>query len=172
MNGLSKAQWIGVVAALVIVFLFFGYNYLPNFFNISNTTNMNQSANDQNAAPEVASQTITSPAGDMTFQDFAVGGGEAAAAGDKVTVNYTGTFTNGTKFDSSYDHGQPFTFTLGAGDVIAGWDLGVVGMKEGGKRRLIVPASLGYGPNDYGPIPGNSTLIFDVELVKVEHPAK
>jgi FKBP-type peptidyl-prolyl cis-trans isomerase len=85
-----------------------------------------------------------------------------------VTVHYTGTFTNGKKFDSSVDRGQPFHFVLGAGKVIKGWDLGVAGMKVGGKRQLTIPASLGYGTNTYGPIPGNSTLLFDVELLGVK----
>jgi FKBP-type peptidyl-prolyl cis-trans isomerase len=103
----------------------------------------------------------------LVYQDFVVGTGPIAATGDKVRVHYTGTFEDGTKFDSSFDRGQPFEFTLGTGGVIAGWDEGVAGMQVGGKRRLTVPPDLGYGPNDYGPIPGNSTLYFDVELVEV-----
>ncbi len=172
MNGLTKNQWIAVTVALVAIIIFFGYSYIPNIFNQMSNNNTNQVANDQNVAPEAAIQTITTPTGDMTFQDEVVGTGTEAMAGDSVTVNYTGTFTDGTKFDSSYDHGQPFTFTLGAGQVISGWDIGVAGMKEGGKRKLIVPPALGYGPNNYGPIPGNSTLNFEVELLKVAHPAK
>jgi FKBP-type peptidyl-prolyl cis-trans isomerase len=103
----------------------------------------------------------------LQIQDIVVGKGPAAKSGDMVSVNYSGTFTDGKKFDSSYDRGVPFSFKLGAGQVIQGWDLGVVGMKVGGKRKLVIPPTLGYGPNDYGPIPGNSTLIFEVELVKI-----
>ncbi len=84
-------------------------------------------------------------------------------------MNYVGTLIDGAKFDSSYDRNQPFTFNLGKGEVIQGWDLGVVGMKEGGKRRLTIPSSLGYGAQGAGDaIPPNSTLIFEVELLKAE----
>ena len=109
--------------------------------------------------------------GQLQVTDEVVGTGTTAETGDTVTVNYVGSFTNGTVFDASANHPQTangFTFTLGAGNVIKGWDEGVVGMKEGGKRRLIVPPALGYGSNDYGPIPGNSTLVFEVELLKVQ----
>ena len=96
------------------------------------------------------------------------GTGEPAKAGDRVSVNYVGRFENGTVFDASANHGGPFTFTLGAGEVIKGWDQGVIGMRAGEKRQLVVPPELGYGPNDYGPIPGNSTLIFDIEVMSIE----
>lgn len=105
----------------------------------------------------------------LEIVDEVVGTGTEAVAGKSVTVNYAGTLTNGTKFDSSLDPGRtPFVFKLGAGEVIAGWDQGVVGMKVGGKRKLTVPPSLGYGSADLGVIPPNSTLIFEVELLKVE----
>jgi len=100
--------------------------------------------------------------------DEVVGTGAEAVAGKSVTVNYVGTLTDGTKFDSSYDRNEPFTFNLGAGEVIQGWDQGVVGMKVGGKRKLTIPPSLGYGSADMGVIPPDSTLIFEVELLKVE----
>lgn len=97
------------------------------------------------------------------------GSGPEAKAGDKVTVNYVGTLENGTKFDSSIDRGQPFQFTLGAGQVIKGWDLGVVGMKVGEKRKLTIPADLGYGASGAGGgvIPPNATLIFEVDMLKI-----
>jgi FKBP-type peptidyl-prolyl cis-trans isomerase len=104
----------------------------------------------------------------LIIQDEVVGTGMEAVSGKSVTVNYVGTLTNGTKFDSSYDRSQPFTFNLGAGEVIQGWDQGVAGMKVGGKRKLTIPPSLGYGSQDMGAIPANSTLIFEVELLKVE----
>ncbi|HEX6977621.1 MAG TPA: FKBP-type peptidyl-prolyl cis-trans isomerase [Patescibacteria group bacterium] len=104
----------------------------------------------------------------LKIEDIKVGTGDEAVSGKKVTVNYVGTLTNGTKFDSSIDRNQPFTFNLGAGEVIQGWDKGVSGMKVGGKRKLTIPASLGYGNRDMGTIPANSTLIFEVELLKVE----
>jgi len=126
---------------------------------------------DDNQSNNQNNQTNTSQEesmGELVIEDVVVGDGEEAVAGKKVTVHYTGTFTDGTKFDSSVDRGQPFTFTLGAGDVIVGWDQGVNGMKVGGKRKLTVPPDMGYGPNDYGSIPGGSTLLFDVELLEVE----
>lgn len=113
-------------------------------------------------------QEENSMAEDLKVEDVVVGEGAEAVSGKEVTVHYTGTFTNGTKFDSSVDRGQPFTFTLGAGDVIQGWDQGVAGMKVGGKRKLTVPPELGYGPDDYASIPGGSTLLFDVELLEVK----
>jgi FKBP-type peptidyl-prolyl cis-trans isomerase len=106
--------------------------------------------------------------GELKIEDVKVGEGAIAENGKKVTVHYVGTFPDGKKFDSSRDRGEPFTFTLGARQVIQGWDQGVLGMKEGGLRKLSVPPELGYGMNDYGPIPGGSTLLFEVELLKVE----
>jgi FKBP-type peptidyl-prolyl cis-trans isomerase len=100
--------------------------------------------------------------------DEVVGTGAEAVSGKKITVNYSGTLTDGTKFDSSYDRNEPFAFNLGAGEVIQGWDKGFAGMKVGGRRKLTIPPSLGYGSADMGVIPPNSTLIFEVELLKVE----
>ncbi len=102
------------------------------------------------------------------IEDFVVGTGPEAKAGDNVSVHYTGTLSDGTKFDSSVDRGQPFSFPLGRGRVIKGWDHGVAGMQVGGKRKLIIPAEEGYGPEGYaGLIPPNSTLVFEVELLKI-----
>jgi hypothetical protein len=111
----------------------------------------------------------TSPTdgGTLVVVDLVVGTGPVAAVGDTVNVHYVGTFTNGVKFDSSYDRGQVFSFRVGAGQVIAGWDQGVPGMRVGGRRRLTVPPSLGYGSQAYGPIPANSTLVFEIELVSI-----
>lgn len=105
----------------------------------------------------------------LKIEDEVVGTGAEATPGHKITVNYSGTLTDGTKFDSSYDRGTPFTFNLGAGEVIKGWDEGFSGMKVGGKRKLTIPPELGYGANGAGgAIPPNATLIFEVELLKVE----
>ncbi|RYG75575.1 FKBP-type peptidyl-prolyl cis-trans isomerase [bacterium] len=116
-----------------------------------------------NKAPKV----ITKPSG-LKIQDLRVGKGPVAKSGQNVSVHYRGTLTNGTKFDESYGRG-PFDFTLGAGMVIRGWDEGVAGMRVGGKRKLIIPAKLGYGAQGAGGgvIPPNATLIFQVELLKV-----
>jgi len=105
----------------------------------------------------------------LIIVDEKVGTGDLASTGKKITVNYSGTLTDGTKFDSSYDRGTPFTFNLGAGEVIKGWDQGFAGMKIGGKRKLTIPGDLAYGQNGIaGAIPPNATLIFEVELLKVE----
>lgn len=93
------------------------------------------------------------------------GTGEGAKKGDTVSVHYTGTLEDGTKFDSSLDRGMPFEFTLGAGQVIRGWDEGIVGMKIGERRKLIISPEFGYGATGIGPIPPNATLIFEVELL-------
>jgi|SRR5215469_414044 len=104
----------------------------------------------------------------LQYWDIKVGTGATAAAGKTVKVHYTGWLTDGKKFDSSVDRGQPFAFSLGAGQVIKGWDEGVAGMKVGGKRQLRIPPELGYGARGAANvIPPNSTLIFDVELLDV-----
>ena len=137
---------IAVVLALAVVALFFIYNPFTTVPTDSNTPSTSSSQ--------------------LVVQDEVVGTGATAQPGDMVTVNYTGKLANGTVFDTSIGK-TPFQFTLGAGQVIQGWDQGVAGMKVGGKRILIIPPSLAYGPNDYGPIPGNSTLTFEVELLNV-----
>jgi FKBP-type peptidyl-prolyl cis-trans isomerase len=110
---------------------------------------------------------ITTASG-LKYIDEVVGTGESPSPGKTVVVHYTGTLQNGTKFDSSRDRETPFEFLIGTGKVIKGWDEGVMTMKVGGKRKLIVPPELGYGPQGSGPIPPNSTLIFDVELLGVK----
>src|SRR5262245_15754601 len=119
--------------------------------------------------PPGASGEVTMPNG-LKYQDLVAGTGAEAVAGKEVTVHYTGWLANGTKFDSSVDRSQPFTFTLGAREVISGWDQGVAGMKVGGKRKLTIPPDLGYGAagTPGGPIPPNATLVFDVELLDVK----
>jgi FKBP-type peptidyl-prolyl cis-trans isomerase len=104
--------------------------------------------------------------GQIAVQDSAVGTGAAAKAGDTVSVNYTGKLADGTVFDTSAGK-APISFTLGSGQVIPGFEQGIVGMRVGGKRTVTIPPSMAYGPNDYGPIPGNSTLTFDIELVSI-----
>ena len=104
----------------------------------------------------------------LQIEDLKVGTGAEAKAGQKVQVHYVGTLTDGSKFDSSRDRGEGFDFKLGAGQVIKGWDQGVAGMKVGGMRKLTIPPELGYGAGGYPPvIPPNSTLVFEVELLKV-----
>jgi len=110
----------------------------------------------------------TKEAKEMVIEDIVIGEGEEAVAGKLISVHYTGTLEDGTKFDSSVDRGIPFEFTLGAGQVIEGWDKGFDGMKVGGQRRLVIPPEMGYGEFGAGDvIPPNATLIFDVELIGV-----
>ena len=112
---------------------------------------------------------MTQTTSGLYYQDLEVGSGATAEVGTSVSVHYTGWLTNGTKFDSSVDRGTPFQFDLGAGMVIAGWDEGVVGMRVGGKRKLVIPPDLGYGNSGAGSsIPPGATLGFDVELISVQ----
>jgi len=114
-------------------------------------------------------KTVTTPSG-LHYTDLTVGTGPSPKPGQEVTVHYVGTLTDGKQFDSSRDRGQPFTFVIGQGQVIKGWDEGVMTMKVGGRRTLVVPPELGYGKtgDPGGRIPGNSTLNFDVELLGVK----
>jgi FKBP-type peptidyl-prolyl cis-trans isomerase len=110
---------------------------------------------------------VTTPSG-LKYADTKVGAGAEAKAGQTAVVHYTGWLTDGKKFDSSKDRGQPFTFPLGGGRVIKGWDEGVQGMKVGGTRKLTIPASLGYGAQGAGGvIPPNATLVFEVDLLEL-----
>jgi len=118
--------------------------------------------------PAVSGEPTTTASG-LQFIDIKVGSGASPQRGQTVVVNYTGWLTNGTKFDSSVDRGQPFSFVIGTGKVIKGWDEGVASMKVGGKRRLIIPPDLGYGAGGNPPIiPANAQLIFDVELLEIK----
>lgn len=137
--------------------------------NGSNSQNANQSTqqgekmNQQMPTYDAASIT------ELQIQEIQPGTGAAVKAGDTVAVHYTGQLPNGQIFDSSIPRNQPFVFTVGGGQVIQGWDEGLVGMQEGGKRRLLIPASLGYGANGVpGAIPANSPLIFEVELINIQ----
>lgn len=142
-----------IIALLILVALVVGYLIFSNSKN--QTTNM---------APTNNSQTQAS---NLKIEDIQVGTGKEVVSGDNIVIHYKGTLTDGTTFDSSYDRGEPFETQIGVGQVIKGWDEGVVGMKVGGKRKLTIPPEMGYGNRAVGPIPANSTLIFEVELVDV-----
>ena len=170
------------IVAVVIVVGVAGIFYLSNpkadnsNVNVSPTIFPSPTQTAPTAAPinAIITPTATSGANMITtadglqMEDEVVGTGPEVKSGDTVTVNYVGTLTDGTKFDSSYDRNQPFTTQIGVGQVIKGWDEGIVGMKVGGKRKLIIPPSLGYGDQAAGTIPPNSTLIFEVELVSIK----
>ena len=106
---------------------------------------------------------------ELKIEDLEVGEGEEVKQYDIINVNYTGSLTNGNVFDSSLNPGRsPFRFTVGAGQVIKGWDEGLIGMKVGGKRKLTIPPNMGYGNRQTGPIPANSVLIFEIDLLSIE----
>ena len=104
----------------------------------------------------------------LVIDDVVIGAGPAVKTGDTVTVHYRGALTNGVLFDSSYERGTPFSFTVGQGRVITGWEEGLIGMQAGGQRTLVIPPALGYGDAGGGPIPPNSTLLFTVELIEIQ----
>jgi FKBP-type peptidyl-prolyl cis-trans isomerase len=175
-TGERIAVGVALVAAAV---LFFGGS-IWNFITGSGASNAQYQASVESAAQGAAS---TTPAGaaqtskimqniskikGLEIYDEQVGDGAVAKAGQTVTAHYIGLLTNGTKFDSSVDRGQPFSFKLGTGQVIKGWDLGIAGMKVGGIRRLVISPELAYGSQVMGPIPANSTLIFEVQLLNVK----
>lgn len=103
----------------------------------------------------------------LKIEEIKIGEGPAAEAGQFIRAHYTGILSNGDEFDSSHNRGEPLEFQLGVGQVIEGWDVGMQGLKVGGKRKLTIPPEMGYGSRDMGVIPPNSTLIFDVELVEI-----
>lgn len=165
----SKDQMgISPVTVTIIVLVFVGVLGLLAVYvsNVNQQRNQNLTvAEVQNAVPLESMQAST---GELIIEDIQIGTGEATKAGDTITVHYTGTLLDGTKFDSSVDRGTPYTFELGAGTVIAGWDQGLVGMQIGGKRKLTIPSHLAYGDRAAGAlIPANSTLVFEVELLEI-----
>jgi peptidylprolyl isomerase len=169
------------IMPLLIVVVVVGIG-ITGIFLLSNQKTQTSDLNiNTNVSPQPTSVIISSPTPKVTIaetmnntrttesglkiQDLVVGSGPGVKPGSTVTVHYLGTLENGTKFDSSYDRGTPFTTQIGVGQVIQGWDEGIVGMKIGGKRKLTIPADLGYGAQANGAIPANSTLIFEVELI-------
>ena len=149
-------QTVAVILAVVVVGIFF---YLTPMSQSQQPSNM-QGAQDEAIVPET-------PGNGLSVRDDVVGTGEQVVPGAMLTVNYVGTLSDGTKFDSSYDRNQPFSFKFGVGQVIPGWEQGLVGMKVGGKRTLVIPSGLAYGEKGIGPIPPNATLVFQVELLQV-----
>jgi FKBP-type peptidyl-prolyl cis-trans isomerase len=156
----------GVAVALAVIIalaaLFFGPAIFMPFQSAQTTNPATMSANDN-------SEATTSLPTSLQVSDISEGTGAIAAAGDTVTVEYVGALPDGTVFDASKNHGDgTFTFVLGAGKVIPGWDQGLVGMKEGGVRGLVIPPDMAYGAQAVGSIPANSTLIFQVKLDNVQ----
>lgn len=158
---------IAVALALAVVAVFFIFPGLSPFNAPATPT---ESATTTQNASTTSTTMATENSDQLQVTDEVVGTGASAASGDTVTVNYVGSLTDGTVFDASANHGSTgFTFQLGAGQVIKGWDIGVAGMKVGGKRKLVIPAELAYGDRAIGNIiPANSTLVFEVDLLKVQ----
>lgn len=160
------------ILALMLVVVLFGIVAFAFYKKGNNSQEASVGSNIQVTSTPVATVATESTTMDngLKIQDLKVGTGPQAKAGDVVAVNYLGTLQDGTKFDSSYDRGQSFQFLLGSGEVIKGWDIGVAGMKVGGKRKLVIPSDLAYGERRIGPIPPNATLVFEVELLAVQAP--
>ena len=161
-----------IASAIAIIILFMGGFYLSRHFNLTDNNAINAtSINSNNNGFSISTTTDTNmeTINGLKIEILKQGAGEAAKNGDRVTVHYVGTLLNGEKFDSSIDRGQPFSFILGNGQVIEGWEKGILGMKVGEKRKLTIPPELGYGMTGTpgGPIPPNATLIFEVELLKI-----
>ncbi|MCL4403831.1 FKBP-type peptidyl-prolyl cis-trans isomerase [Patescibacteria group bacterium] len=162
-----------IVVLLVLIFVFSGKKPSPNGAsapagsNESSVATVNTQAATSSPA-EPANRTATTADG-LQITDVSVGTGAVAQAGDTVTVSYVGSFPNGQVFDASANHGGSFSFVLGVGHVIPGWDEGVLGMRVGGERKLVVPPALGYGASGTpdGTIPPNATLDFDIKLLGV-----
>jgi peptidylprolyl isomerase len=154
MNKLNRNEWIAVFASVGLMTYVFFSDPLVGLFSSNSTSQDNQRV--MNSQTSLESREVT------------VGTGEIAEPGDKITAHYVGVLPDGQVFDSSYERGSSVSFTLGVGQVIRGWDEGVQGMREGGKRQLKIYPEYGYGANAVGAIPPNSTLIFEVELIDVE----
>ena len=159
---------IAVVLAVIIIALFF---FFPNYLGGMGLSGQAQNPNTSQSVTssgQPAVQAGQPTQNSLMIQDVKIGSGREATSGSEVEVSYVGKLQDGTIFDQSSAHGGTFTFVLGAGQVIPGWDQGIVGMKVGGERTLTIPPSLAYGAQQVGPIPPNSTLIFDVTLINVK----
>lgn len=168
MNNTSITTGIAVAAAIAIIVIFFFFRgsvySLFSHNSIPSTT--------QKVSKTTQKTPVLPSTNKLSIANIIVGTGTVAKQGDTITVDYIGKLSNGTIFDSSAAHKKPFTFVLGIGQVIQGWDKGIIGMKVGGTRILVIPPSLGYGGRTVGPIPANSTLTFEVKLIKVTPPKK
>lgn len=170
MRKLSRKEGLAVAITLILGFMAFGFTgTFFSLFNTAFTAPENNAAvsvlesNEDASPPWVAGENL----GDLFVFDFQEGEGETLEVGETGVFHYIGMLSDGTVFDSSFG-GDPITVRIGEARVIEGWEKGVVGMKEGGRRRLVIPAEMGYGEAGFGPIPPNATLIFDIELVDVE----
>lgn len=168
MKKLTTHQTVAIfIAVPVVFFVFLSFNFFGIFGGASGLVPDVAPESDASLSRDAAGTLDGLPPDQVVINDKIVGNGAEARAGALLTVNYVGALTDGTVFDSSLERG-PFQFVLGAGQVIPGWDQGLLGMREGGRRALLIPPALAYGEEGIGPIPGNATLIFEVELLSVE----
>jgi len=181
---LNKFELIGIGASVIAMAVgLFLLRVNTSFFNLTDSKTQlaslvggvvvvnGDSGSDATTALKNALLDSVGPTGileKLVINDVVFGTGEAVKSGDSVTVNYIGTLQDGQEFDNSFKRGTPFTFTVGAGKVIKGWEEGLLGMKVGGKRILVVPAEMGYGAKGYGPIPGGASLVFAIDLVVIK----
>ncbi len=176
----NKFELIGIGASIMsMAFALYLINLETSMLtSVSGTNNTAQSAlivvgdqdNNKNALRDALLEGTT-PNGTVNtliIDDVVIGNGDEATEGSTVVVHYIGTLQNGQEFDNSNKRGAPFEFTLGERKVITGWEEGIVGMKEGGKRILVIPSDKGYGKDGYGPIPGGATLVFSIELIEIK----
>lgn len=176
---MNKFEVIGIAGSIVLMAVALFWFRLES----TPTSVVDTAAEDQQAAVVVAGEGNRSVALGVALQeaqgedgaierlivnDVILGEGREAVAGSEVTVHYIGSLQNGQQFDNSVKRGSPLTFTVGEGKVIPGWEQGIIGMREGGQRVLVIPAQLAYGREGFGPIPGNATLVFSIELIEVQ----
>lgn len=168
MRKLSTAEWIGVGAALIIgggLFVYF-FGLFSSPFNFG-TVPTDEAVQGVSTEEFLADYEDDVESGELRIDDIQTGSGAAITTGVVAVVHYVGLLSDGTVFDNSVGRGQPFIFEVGAGQVISGWEQGLMGMQEGGHRVIVVPPDLGYGEAGNGPIPPNATLIFEVQLLDV-----
>ncbi len=181
---LSKFETFGIGLSIVFMALALYLMRVETTFLSSNIENLNQTAQLSNSGIVIvgdgedviserkdALMEATNLKGDLNklvIEDVKIGNGNEVKVGDEVSVHYVGTLQNGTEFDNSKKRGDTFTFKVGEGRVIQGWEQGLIGMKVGGQRILVIPPEMGYGSRNVGPIPANSTLVFSIELMEIK----
>lgn len=166
----SKIENILHIGLPIVIFVFLGVIILDRTSPTNSKSTITLTPEQLAEFSQSISDKSPGDISELKIEDTQVGTGAAVKDGDVVTVNYIGTLVDGTQFDSSYDRNEPFSFAVGEGQVIAGWDQGIIGMQVGGKRTLSIPSSLGYGESGSGDIiPPNAGLIFEIELVSIEN---
>lgn len=177
MINIHKYEMIGIGVSVALMSLALFFMRVNGTFEQGATANVSGQAasvvlaeNSQDGLNQAFSSamSMTGRIDKLVITDVVLGNGGEAKKGDQVTVNYIGTLQNGQEFDNTYKKGSPVTFTIGDSKVIDGWNEGVVGMKAGGQRIIVVPADMAYGREGYGPIPANATLVYAIELVSVK----